>query len=70
MKSTLLILLLLAGPALAQDEARVRAACTADALTFCAQVIPRGRAAIVACMTAHQAKLSAECLAAIRAGRK
>jgi hypothetical protein len=64
MKFIVIALALLASPALAQDEERLRSACTADALAFCGRAIPLGRSYIVACMKEHRASLSAECLAA------
>jgi hypothetical protein len=48
-------------PALAATEKQIRRDCTADALRYCATVIPKGRSAIIACMVENKDKLQAKC---------
>ncbi len=57
----LALMLVLGTPARAESEAQVRRDCSADALRHCALAIPRGRAAIIACMLKHRARLSEAC---------
>ena len=60
------VLSLIAIPAQAGSERTVRNDCTTDALRYCATSIPKGRAAIIKCMVANRANLSAQCKRHIR----
>jgi hypothetical protein len=64
--SLAVVLIALSGPALAVSAA-VRAACAPDAQRLCAPVI-HDEAKRRACMRAHSAELSKDCLAALRKG--